>query len=261
MENLQIGKKDPNFGVIVKIIALTSSEVHVFIDVKNEIFYIAEDHVEYCQGFTTIHSKVRRLESLVLSSLDKKKQENYNYLLANILADTFDNRNSSNEIIEELKNIEKDIEELVSDNQKVSFSNGTNISGIFIIFTIMLFHIFKYDLEILIGENEFAIAFSSLFGGIGALIFNYSKSKTYKINRVLGRRSSFFEGVLRIFYGTIYALIVSIGIKSNIIMGVINQDFSLYKLVFISIISGASDTFISGIVKSIEEKSKEKNGS
>jgi hypothetical protein len=254
----QMPKIDPVHGKIIKTLAVETKDFTVFIDSNNEIFYhTSASYNGFPKDFNKLNSKIRRLEILVLSNLSDRDQANYNFLLANNLAESLEELNIER-AWDDLQNIENDICLIVNNTQKKSFSYGTNIALLVIVSLIVLSHLNKDNLIYSIGGNPYAIFFCSLFGGIGALIFNYSRSKTFVSNRVIGRFYHFLEGSLRIFYGVIYALIIILGVKSGVILNFFNNaNSSLCLFAFIGILSGASDTFITGILKSLEKKSHE----
>jgi hypothetical protein len=72
----------------------------------------------YPDGFSILHSKVRRLEILILSALKKRGQENYNYLLANNLSDFIDDPDLK-KYVTALGEIEKDVNDC-GRNYKIS---------------------------------------------------------------------------------------------------------------------------------------------
>jgi hypothetical protein len=256
MNDLIIGEKDPSHGKIVKTVAVMTEDFYVFVDNNNEIFYsVQKSNFSYPKDFNKLHSKIRRLEVLVLHNLRKKDQANYNYLLANNLGEAIE-ETDINASWEELIGIEKDINLLVNDTQKQCFTYGTNISLVIVTISIILFYLNRSFFISVVGQNTFQICFGSLFGGIGALIFNYSKSKMFIVNRIIGKSSNFLEGGLRIFYGVIYALIIILGIKSGMIFNFLKEgNYTLSFIAFIGILAGASDTFIVGVLKAIEKKS------
>jgi|GEM_PF-3937606 len=256
MQELISGEKDPIHGKIVKTVAVQCEEYYVFIDTNNEIFYAVFGHnFKYPENFNKLNSKIRRLEVLVLFNLDKRNQANYNYLLANNIGEALDEPNIDG-VWEELKNIENDINVIVNNEQKKSFTYGTNVSLLLILICVAVLFCNKNYFTKNLGLNAYQICLGSLFGGVGALIFNYSKSKKYQVSRIIGQYYNFLEGGLRIFYGVIYALIIILGIKSGIILSFINGNSNSLSLIcFIGILAGASDTFIVGILKSLEKKS------
>lgn len=253
MANLKIGEKDPYFGIPVKLIVFDSEDVSIYLDNNYEIYYYASSDVNYCDRFNEIHSKVRRLEILVISGFSSKEKSNYNYLLGNILADTFESDNPE-EILRQLDSIEKDILELSSNRLRNAFFLGSNIAGLLIVLVIILLYLFKIELQLTLTKTAYQFIFCSLFGGIGALVFNYSKLKNYNPSKVINSRLAFTEGAFRIFYGGLYGLIILLGIKSEIVFGSLSDSSSDFQLAFAATIAGASDTFIKAIVKSVEDK-------
>lgn len=256
MNHLTPGQVDKVHNKTVKTVAIDASDFCVFIDTNNEIFYtVFDSNFKYPPDFNKLNSKIRRLEILVLHNLDKRNQSNYNYLLANNLAEALE-ETTIKRSWEDLSNIEKDINELVNNTQKKYFTYGTILSFFLILVLILTIYLLKGYLTSFITPSAYQVLFASLFGGIGAIVFNYSKLRKYSMNRVIGRFYNFLDGFVRVFYGSIYALIIIVGIKAGMLMNFINSNSdSLMLLAFVGIIAGASDTFIPAIIKSIESKS------
>lgn len=261
--SLQTGKPDPHHNRIVKTVAVETQAFYVFLDSENEIYYhVSDPNHQYPENFNKVNSKIRRLEVLVLSHMNGHEQAIFNFLLANNLGEVLE-EDTIDQSWENLNQIESDINLIVNTQQKKFFSYGTNLSLLIVLVTILLLHLNKEYIISITNADTFDTLFCSLFGGIGALIFNYSKTKKYVSERVIGNFHHFLDGGLRILYGVIYAVIVILGIKSGMVMNFVNNN-STYLLAFLGVIAGASDTFIIAILKSVEQKSnedKDKNNS
>jgi hypothetical protein len=69
------------------------------------------------------------------------------------------------------------------------------------------------------------------------------------------KKFNIIDGVLRVFYGCISGLIVAIGIKAHVIFDFFDKVPShFYLILFLGIISGASEVIIPHLVKQVEKR-------
>jgi len=118
---------------------------------------------------------------------------------------------------------------------------------IFIISLICL--IYKDAIVSHLGKSFFEIGFGSLFGGIGALGFLLTHEKEIILNPS-GPYIHGLEGIFRILVGIICALVVSLAIKANLILGISKSlDNNFAYLLVACMLSGVSERFGPAIVK------------
>ena len=73
------------------------------------------------------------------------------------------------------------------------------------------------------GYDDYRIFLTGLFGGIGAFISTMVRAKKYEAEIASGKTVHQVDGFLRIVFGVIAGVIISLGIKSNIIFGFIKD--------------------------------------
>ena len=266
---LNVGETDPS-GYTIKTVVLRKSNLLIYTTNENEIVYRSEDY-NYPNCFNSIHSKIRKLETLVIDTLDSKKQDKFNYILANLLGEAAEitelvdslpekqneiQKEEENRIRFELEQTESDIYDTIKSIQKHHFSIGTYVGLGIIILILLLLKTYSHWVISHSSLNTFEIIFSSFFGGIGASIFLFNKYNNFKIQRSTDNRYIAFGGVLRVVIGVFYALAIILGVKSNILFGFINHMNSINALCFIGLISGASDKIIANAIRIFEEKDK-----
>lgn len=255
------GQKDPLTGRLVQtLVAQVEDVYYVFIDEHNEIYYnVLDDNFVYAPEFNALHSRIRRLEVLSLHNLSKREQGHYNYLLGNCLSEALEEIDLTRHFAS-LANIEVDINEVVRNNQMKYFSYGTITGLALCCLAIISLHLFKTVLRSHISAPTYELIFCSMFGGIGAMVFNYRRTQNFRALRVIGNGYQYVDGLLRVIYGVFYAIIALLGIKSGAILSFV-QNNSIYLYCFIAVVAGASDKFIMGILKTFEKKTEDENQS
>lgn len=251
--NYEIGKTGP-MGAIIKEVILRSNTFIVYMDSENTIQWFTSDYGNFHENFGEIQNKVSDWESKTNKLFNKKESYNIKCILAEAYARILDDRNinSARDIINRAINrIEKQGKEILKQNYIIT----SLITTIIICIAIFIVKYNKLDIEQKFGKDEYKIAMTMLFGGIGAFVFTIIRLKDYKADIVISRFVHILDGLLRIFYGLIAALIIALAIKSNLLLGFLNQiDKSIYLSVFLGICAGASEVLIPSLIKQVEDK-------
>ena len=115
--------------------------------------------------------------------------------------------------------------------------------------------VFKNTITTFVSYDIYRIFLMGLFGGIGAFVSTMIRVKKYEAEITLGKNVHRLDGFLRIVYGLFAGVIISLGIKSNIIFGFIKDSTqNSFVELFIGIIGGASEIILPNIIKKVEEK-------
>jgi hypothetical protein len=107
----------------------------------------------------------------------------------------------------------------------------------------------------LLGASEVVIQvmLGTAIGSLGALVSVLLRSDELTIDVSAGPRVHYFEGALRIIIGCIAGFLFALAIKSNILLGTINNsDKSLSLLLLICIVAGASERLLPSLIRQLE---------
>lgn len=121
------------------------------------------------------------------------------------------------------------------------------------IIALILFYTKKYiDYGLL--REYFTVA---TFGSFGGFLSTYYKINKLNFEKEDNKRLLFFLSVSRVMLAMLSSVIIYILIKSNIILGILNNATNVYVYYIFAVVAGFSETFIPDILRKIEKKSTE----
>ncbi|HEV8511821.1 MAG TPA: hypothetical protein VGQ59_01000 [Cyclobacteriaceae bacterium] len=244
-------------GKNIKTIILQSTDFIVFLDEDETIEWSTEDDYSgFHTAFGSVQNRISHWESLCNKLFSKKEAYDYKAVLAEGYARILDDKdiNLANDVLDlTIYRIKKHGKEIL----KQYYILSCFICTLLVISAIAIVIIQKKECLMLINEDNFQILLTSLFGGIGAFVFATLRLTKYEPELTVPVKIYIIDGMLRVFYGIIAGMIVAIGIKSNLVLGIINQVKvpSIYLTVFIGLIAGASEFIIPNLIKQVESKS------
>ena len=252
---LKAGDIDNALGKTIKELILASDTFIVYLDSDNTIQWSATGHEQWGQDFGKIQNQVSLWESISNKLFDANDSYAYKALLAEAYGRMFDGGNdaSAQDIIDQtVERIKKQGKEILR-QQYILSSLFTMILVVVFIFAIVMN---KSALINRISYDGYRILLTGLFGGVGAFVSTMLRAKNYEAEIALGKTVHRIDGFLRIVYGVIAGVVISLGIKSNIILGFIKDaNKNSFVEIFIGAIAGASEVLLPNIIKKIEDKS------
>lgn len=249
-----IGQVAP-LGKKIKDIVFRSDELIIYMDEEDTIQWYRVSCDNFPDNFGEIQNKVSDWESKVNKIFDKKDAYDYKFLLAEAFTRIFHDKSISQarDIIDRVaRRVDKQGKELL----KQYYAITSLAAAIFVCLLIWLSKYHKTFIETRYGIAEYEIWMTMLFGGIGAFIFTIVRLRKYKADIEISKFVHILDGALRLFYGIIFGLVMAIAIKSNLLLGFLNQiDRSIYVSIFLGVCAGASEIIIPSLIKQIETKS------
>lgn len=257
---LKEGDTDPNLGKRIKTLIFSAEDFVVYLDDDDYVeWFTSERYEDYPDDFGEVTNKVSLLESISMMSLEKKGIQSIGRLLAEGMARLLDDHKTTNALL-----ILKEAETILKEKARIWYLSSSCITTLFFILTISIVGIASSPIQNIIGAEAFDIFLGSCFGAIGAFISIFIRSKKIPINIMSGRRIHYFEGALRIFFGILGALTIALGIKANIIAGLINDINKTSQtqtlLYFICTIAGASERIVPSLISQFELKFSQREG-
>lgn len=241
-------------GKKIKDIIIRSENLIVYLDEEETIQWSTRDLDIDVNSFGSIQNRISFWESVSNKLFSKTDSYDYKCLLAESYARILDSKSSdlANDSLERtVDRMQKHGREILKQVYLLSTFGSTLV--VMIILLVVVFGK-NYFLEF-IAIDSYEIIVTSLFGGIGAFIFSVLRLRNYTPDIVISKSIHKIDGALRVFYGLISGLVIAIGVKSNVILGFINQiELTIYVKTFLGIIAGASEVIIPNLIKQIEDK-------
>lgn len=253
------GDKDPICGDVIRTLVYKDVHFIVYLTDDSNINWATEGYTNFAPDFGLITNRVKSLEHVTKNLYSNHRLEDMNYLLAEALARCLDDHNT---IL--AKDMLDDIETRIatSGNQilKIKYLLSSVKSTVLIIVFLIMCWILREFITPVITESGFTILLASLCGGIGAFLSSFIRSINFKGDVHIEMYVYKIDGALRIFYGVIAAFIIALAIKSNFILGMLNQlNYSVALLCFCGCAAGASETLVPSIIQKLEGSINTKN--
>lgn len=257
---LNIG--DKLLGNTIKEVILSADTFIVYMDEKNCIQWVTEGHLVFGNNFGILSNKISYWETMSNKIFDKEDSYNFKCLLAEGYARILDSGDdeTANQIVDQtIEHIKKDGAETFRQRYILS---SFYTSAIFVVILILIVFI-KSLLLTHITNDTYNIILAGLFGGIGAFIFAMTRSKNYNADVTINKHIHNVDGILRVIFGCFAGVIVALGIKSNIVLGIIGEkaDKNCFMYAFIGAISGASEVILPNIIKQVENSNNQSENS
>ena len=216
------GEKDPTTGVKIIYISYQTGKFIVSIDNDINLNWSTTEEITYATDFGEITNQVSLSESLVDRIFREKKDRiAYKKMLGDVLGTLLDEAQSSSaqKMLEEVNaRINEHSREKVR-MAYISYAVGSvAVVGLLVIISV----IFRIKLHELFQPPEvFKICICTLLGGVGAFISAFTRFQNYNGRIIAGLHIHRLDGFLRVFYGLIAGLLISLAIKGKVIAGVL----------------------------------------
>lgn len=254
--DLVVGDPEPTGGGKIQTIVFQAFECIVYLDQAHGINWeTGEEYTGFPDDFGLISNRVLILEGITKNLFAGRKLKDINYLLAQGLARVLDDKNSAN-AIQVLDEFATSLEEQGRQLLKIEFIIASFFTTSFVLLMLLLTWLFRWNFSFILGPGAFELVMASYCGGIGAFVSSFIRSLEFKGDIRVPKNIYSFDGALRVFYGLIAGFIIALAIKSNILLGIVNDitGSSIYVICFLAAIGGASESFVPSIIKKVEEK-------
>ena len=248
------GDIDPTTGFEIIYLAYQTKKFYVAIDSDINLNWYANEDLNYASDFGEVVSQVSLTEALVDRIFeDKKNRISYKKILGDVLSRILDEGNSKTAklIMEEAK-----LRILGHSKEKVrmAYIKSAVLSVIFVGILVILTVLFKKNVLLAVGDKEiFRIIICTFLGGIGAFITTFSRFQNYQGSIIAGLPIHRLDGCLRVFYGLIAGIIISLAIKGRVLAGFADSQ-PTWLLYFFAMVAGASEALIPNLIRQAESQ-------
>lgn len=249
------GDIDPTTGREMIYICYQTPDFLVSIDRDYNLNWFGSEKLKYAPDFGEVSSQVNLLDALVNRIFgDKKNRLAYKKILGDVLSTLLDDEESTTakQILEETKN-----RILLHSKERIrmAYINTSILTVIFIGLLTILTVKFRADILEQVGDLAiFRILACALLGGVGAFVTTFARFKDYQGSIISGLPIHRLDGFLRVFYGMVAGIIISLAIKSKMLAGFADDNEQPWLLYFFAMIAGASEVLIPNLVKQAENQ-------
>lgn len=222
------------------------------------VIYICKDYQGICYDGTedtlkNISSISKELAKIQMITHGKK---DYSFLTAQLqIAISTAADGNIKEAIDILDKLETNIIKIEENSGRIRYICGALLIIIIQTVIIVLFSLINYSTKIRFWNDNNVLFYMALLGSIGGFLSIIRRIKSIEIDSSNGNFLNYFNGILRMFISIICGVVTYFLIKSNIVLGIVNDSKnanSAYLTYVLTIISGFSENFIPNIFNKIE---------
>lgn len=238
---------------IINIIYQTSNYL-VSIDTTLTLNWCADENMKFVADFGEVSSQVSLTDAMVdRIFVGRRNRMAYKKMLGEVLALLLDDKMSKN-AKQALKEVKNRVIEHSKARVRMAYISYAVLSVIFIGLLVIAALVFKENLQNALHQTEiFRIMVCTLLGGIGAFITTFFRFQNYKGSIIAGLPIHRLDGFLRIFYGLIAGIFISLAIKGKVLAGFADNE-QPWILYFLAMIAGASEVLIPNLIRQGEEQ-------
>jgi hypothetical protein len=249
------------------IFPLLDKKIHILISVEasyivflDEEFYVHwyynslynSDYGDFVEDDGDILANQADLEATSRLLLKNSHLEAHGRLLGEAIARMLDNQ--SQYAKQTLKKAADFLEARSVERARIWFLSATLTAAVaFLLFGLVFWKQKDVILTFLALSHTSADVFvGATMGSLGALISVLLRSNKLHVDPSAGARVHYFEGVMRVLIGALAGMLFVLAIKSNILLGTLNQSQNVFAiLVVLSIVAGASEQLLPNLINQI----------
>ncbi len=208
----------------------------------------------------SVANAIGHLETLSRTQLRKTQLYDFESMLAEGMARIVGDKDehAANELLDKARTY---LEIRGIENARYWYLLGSSITAVLCLISIVLLSIFRTSLVQFLSNDGFQVVLGALCGGLGALFSIITRSNKILMDPAAGAFIHYVESASRIIAGSLGALLVALAIKSDIFLGVVKSvNHSLALVLALCFCAGASERFVRGIIKRVEDSTIPSNG-
>jgi hypothetical protein len=233
----------------------------IFLDDEFYVQWAEFEANKYAENYGEVMNRVSYLETISTTHFAGDHSANrelleFRRLLGEAVARVYDGAgNSATSILDQA-------EQLLIDRSvqraRVWYLSAAASATLLPLLLLIILWLFRTYFQEVLGRQVFEVAICAALGGVGALVSTIIRVRKVNLNSSAGPLIHYIEGTARVIVGIIGGLLVALAIKSNILLGILNNsDTDEGRLAFlgcIALISGASEQMVPNLIARIETK-------
>lgn len=245
-------------GLPVANLIIASKKYIVFLDEENDLDWQTSDEfdnreltAEQRKDYNQVKNEIDSSESIPLNYLDEKVVISFKKQIGEALIRAFecDYENAKKMVkIAQDYILKRNIEQ-----SRYMFLKSCAISSFISVFLFILLWLFRDFFLSIMGKTVFYITLSSLIGALGALLSVILRMGKSNLDYNASKKLHYLEGSSRIIAGIISALIVSLCIKTQILLPIFTKiESTNIAMILGGLIAGASERFAPSIINKLD---------
>lgn len=242
----------------IKYLIIASKKYIVFLDEENDLDWQTTEEfdnrpltTEEKKEYNQVKNDIDSSESIPLNYLDEKVVISFKKQVGEALIRAFecdfDNARKMIKLAQEYI-LKRSIEQ-----SRYMFLISCGSTSFISISFFILFWLFRNFLLPITGESVFYVALSSLIGALGALLSVILRMGKAHLDYNASKKLHYLEGSSRIIAGIISALIVSLCIKTQVLLPIFTKiESANIAMILGGLIAGSSERFAPSIINKLD---------
>ncbi|MDT5063468.1 MAG: hypothetical protein QOH63_3927 [Acidobacteriota bacterium] len=248
------GDIEPTLKKRIKHLIQKDREFIVYLDDEYFVNWVTNgrSYGDYAPDFGAIMSRVGYLESTSRGLLSNNQLEALELIIGDGVARLLDDRNSTYATAS-LDKAEEYLKARTTEHARTWYISAAAAVSAFALVCGFIFWLLRDWIQGRIGLVAFAVLLGASAGSLGALISIISRMGKIDIDALAGKRIHYFEGGVRIIAGMAGAILVTLAVKANILLGALDSaEKSLPLLLVVAMVAGASERIVPNLIKTVE---------
>lgn len=245
-------------GLPISYLIIASKKYIVFLDEENDLDWQTSDDfdnreltVDQRKEYNNVKNEIDSSESIPLNNLDEKVIISFKKQIGEALIRAFEcdfeNARKMVKIAQDYI-LKRNIEQ-----SRYMFLTSCGITSVVALFLLILLWVFRDFAFSLFGQTVFYLILSSLIGSLGALLSVILRMGKSNLDYNASKKLHYLEGSSRVLAGIISALIVSLCIKTQILLPIFSKiEATNIAMILGGLIAGASERFAPSIINKLD---------
>jgi len=261
--DLKTGDIEPSLGKKINTIVYGNENCIVYIDDGENIQWVGNDDVENDEQFGSIINKMSYWESICNKVFRDGNGFDNKCLLAEGIGRVYINKDTPNKYAIANEILDAAINKIEVEGENIlrnAYVKASLFSFVSLVALLLIEETIKNSIISNLGHDWHSICQTAMLGGVGAFVSAITRAKDFKPELIVDKEIHILDGILRVVLGILTAVLVWLGIKSNLIFSFLNNtNKSHYIILFMGMVSGISERILPTIVKQFEAKVESEN--
>jgi ABC-type multidrug transport system fused ATPase/permease subunit len=248
--NLKVGEREPTFGVVIHSMVMNTASFIVYVGADFGVYWIAASGLSYPARTPDVLTRVAELQAEPTEAFDDRAKEAFASLTAQGVVQMLEGDDTS--ALAVLDKAEDYFNSRISEIARGWYL--TSAAGALGLFAAIGAGVWLGRAHLMasgLSATGIELIAASTAGSVGAFLSLFFRLNRLPLDARAGLRLHILESVLRVLAGVLAALLCIWAVKADILLG-FGKDGSIYRLLLIGALAGASERIVPSLVAEVE---------
>jgi len=253
------GDVDPTLNKKIRSLVSCDREYIVYLDDDLSVQWSCTDSYEEAPEYGEIANGVAHLDTLSGQRLSSSDVESLNWLLAEAMARIMEK--DARAARQSLDNAEAYLKARSLERARVWYLSASFSVAIMALLIAWALWMLRVRVTLSLGDQGLDIAIGALFGSLGALVSILERLPRIQVEASAGRLVHFLEGGGRVLMGMAGGFVAALAVNADLLFAITKSSgHHRALLLMICISAGASERFLPGLIKQVEDSALANRG-